>query len=1185
MRTILHKCSYIIVICFASNFLFGQIANQKSNQKNQFKDAELVRESKFSTLPSYIEFRKSNQIDIDELKGWMRSNFKFTPNMGFNLLKKDADKLGHVHYRYQQTFDGKPIEDAIWLVHTEKSKIYSLNGLIYNSISSSSSAEIDESRALEKALTHIGAETYKWELAEEEKHLKWEKQDPTATYLPKGQLVYVTDNYSFKSDSYRLAYKFNVYAHHPVSRSEIYVDANSGEILRENEIIHHVDEPGTAHTAYSGDREIIADSFEGEYRLRDASRGDGVRTFDMNTGTSYAGSEDFIDDDNDWNNINPELDEYGTDAHWGAETTYDYFFDIHGRNSIDNTGFQLNNYVHYGVDYYNAFWDGSRMTYGDGNGGSITPLTSLDIAGHEVTHGLTTFTAGLIYYAESGALNESFSDIFGTAIERFGRPDDHNWLIGEDIGTHFRSMSNPNSKGDPDTYFGDFWADLGGGDSGGVHTNSGVQNFWFYLLSEGGAGTNDNGDAYDVTSLGIEAASAIAFRNLTVYLTSSSQYDDARFYALRSAEDLYGGCTVEVEETANAWYAVGVGDLYDPSTIADFSTLDEFGCALPFEVNFTNESFNGLTYAWDFGDGETSEEENPTHVYTEAGTYTITLAVDGGSCGADEITYTDFIVVNPDADCIVILPPSGTLSTQRACEGTVFNSGGPTDDYGGGENAQVTIDPLGAVSVNLTFIDFDVEAGPGATCNYDYLEVYDGPDIYSPLIGRYCNNNLPEDMTSSGSAITLFFHSDGGLELDGFEIEWTCNPPEDVPEADFTVNSGITCSGFTYFTDLSTNIPITWEWDFGDGETSSEQHPIHEYTTEGIYAVTLVATNLLGPDTEIKTDYITVAFPEAPTVIGDTNCVDQTATLEAIGEGTLKWYDTESGGTPFFEGLSYNTPPLVATTTYYVEDDLFDSPEYVGPEDNAFGTGDYFSGDQYLIFNNPSPVFLKPVDVYAGSEEERTIELRNSAGELIETRVINVEEGENTLVLDLAIPLGTGLQLGVALGSSPNLYRNDSGASYPYTLDESVEIVASSTGSENYYFFYNWEIHPYNCASERTAVTAEVEFESDITIDAVDDLCVADEVMTLVASEDGGTWSASCADCIDPETGEFDPSTAGIGMWEITYSVEGTCSHFNTISINVNESDIAISPVEDVCIQSRTGRSSKIDLMVRRYLM
>ena len=104
----------------------------------------------------------------------------------------------------------------------------------------------------------------------------------------------------------------------------------------------------TAHTVYSGDREIIADSFGGTYRLRDLSRGNGVRTYDMNTGTSYGSSVDFTDIDNDWNNINPQKDQYATDAHWGAEMTYDYFLDIHGRNSIDNAGFQLNNYVHYG---------------------------------------------------------------------------------------------------------------------------------------------------------------------------------------------------------------------------------------------------------------------------------------------------------------------------------------------------------------------------------------------------------------------------------------------------------------------------------------------------------------------------------------------------------------------------------------------------------------------------------------------------------------------------------------------------------------------------------------------------------------------------------------------------------------------------------------------------------------------
>lgn len=1159
------RLTILTIIALSPLFAQAQRVYKGADASEKFKNTQLVRDSKFSALPSYIEFRSTNQMDRDELKQWMVSNFKLADGMNFDLVRVESDLLGHEHYRFQQTLNGAPIEDAIWIVHTNNDRVYSLNGLIYNAISCPTTAGISEAAALENALTHVGATTYKWELAAEERHLKWEKQDLEATYHPTAELVFVSANYSFLAEDYRLAYKFNIYAQEPISRADIYVDAITGEILRENEIIHHVDEPGTAHTAYSGERDIIADSFEGEYRLRDGSRGDGVRTFDLNNATSHGGAVDFIDDDNDWDNVNPEKDEYATDAHWGAEMTYDYFNDIHGRNSIDNDGFQLNSYVHYGVNYFNAFWDGSRMTYGDGNGGAITPLTSIDIAAHEVTHGLTTFSAGLIYYAESGALNESFSDIFGAAIERFARPDDYNWLLGEDIGTHFRNMANPNAKNDPDTYFGTYWADLGGGDAGGVHTNSGVQNFWYYLLTEGGTGTNDNGDDYDVTALGVEASSAIAFRNLTVYLVSSSQYADARFYALKSAQDLFGGCTEEVEQTANAWYAVGVGDEYDPTTTADFTTLDTFGCAIPFEVNFVNESFNGITYEWDFGDGGTSTDENPTHIYTEAGIYTVTLSVDGGACGSADITKTSYIEVDPDADCILILPPSGTLGTQTACDGTLYDSGGPDANYGSGENAQITIDPLGAVSVNLTFPEFDVEAGVGVSCNYDYLEIYDGPSAFDPLIGRYCNNNLPTDITSTGSAITLFFHSDGYVQDPGFEIIWSCNPPEDVPETDFTVNSEITCSGTAYFTDLSTNIPIFWEWDFGDGETSSEQHPIHTYTEEGDYTVTLTATNLVGDNTEVKTEYITVAFPEPPTTTNDTNCVEQSATLIASGEGTLKWYTEAEGGVPFFEGEIYDTPLLDETTTYYVEDDLYDSPENVGPETADFGTGDYFSGDQHLVFNNSTPVFLKSVVVYAGSAGERTIELRNNVGTVLESVTRDIDAGEQTFILDLFLPVGTSLQLGVAEGDDPDLYRNDSGTSYPYTLDESVEIVGSSTGDEFYYYFYNWEVHPYDCASERTAVTAVVEFESDILIDEVEFLCIEDEPMILTASEEGGIWTADCADCINEETGEFDPATAGIGTWEITYWVDGTCSHFNTTTIEVKESDITIDPVEDLC--------------------
>jgi Zn-dependent metalloprotease len=131
------------------------------------------------------------------------------------------------------------------------------------------------------------------------------------------------------------------------------------------------------------------------------------------------------------------------------------------------------------------------MTYGDGNGTTFTPLTAIDITAHEIAHGLTSNTSNLVYSNESGALNESFSDIFGVSVESFANNNTLNWIIGEDAtpnGNGIRNMSNPNAFADPDTYLGTNYY-TGTQDNGGVHTNSGVQNFWYYLLTVGGTGT------------------------------------------------------------------------------------------------------------------------------------------------------------------------------------------------------------------------------------------------------------------------------------------------------------------------------------------------------------------------------------------------------------------------------------------------------------------------------------------------------------------------------------------------------------------------------------------------------------------------------------------------------------------------------------------------------------------------
>jgi Zn-dependent metalloprotease len=297
----------------------------------------------------------------------------------------------------------------------------------------------------------------------------------------------------------------------------------------------------------------------------------------MKKGTSYTAAVNFTDVDNNWtaaeyNNVNK--DNGALDAHWGAEKTYDYWSTTHGRNSYNNAGAAIKSYVHYSSAYNNAYWNGSVMTYGDGSGtGGFDILTSIDVAGHEIGHAVCSSTANLAYKNESGAMNEALSDIWGACIEYFAAPTKQRWLIGEDIERRaghlsLRSMSNPKTEGQPDTYGGINWTSqtkcrpTSNNDQCGVHNNSGVLNHWFYILTEGKTGTNDKGSSYSVTGIGIDKAAKITYRMESVYMTSSSTFANARTYGIQAAIDLYGAGSPEVIATTNAFYAVGVGTAY-----------------------------------------------------------------------------------------------------------------------------------------------------------------------------------------------------------------------------------------------------------------------------------------------------------------------------------------------------------------------------------------------------------------------------------------------------------------------------------------------------------------------------------------------------------------------------------------------------------------------------------------------
>jgi len=939
----------IIAIAYSQKG-YSQIFYGKEASK-LISGTELILMKSNSEIPEYIRFIKGQEIELTLFEIWIKKNFN--PEIGFTLKlqKTETDNLGYKHHQYKQFYNEIPIEWSRFTVHELDGKIRSLNGRILKSLAMDNGIELTGEAALQLALDHINARTYKWELPNEELLLKQQSKNPNASYFPQKELVYFCPEPNGRN--YRLAFKFNIYAHEPLSRSDIYVDAVDGTILFENNQIHIADVTGTAVTAYSGTQTIITDNNGGNFRLREAGRGNGIETYDMNQGTNYGNAVDFTDNDNFWNNVNGNQDEVATDAHWGAEMTYDYFFNSYGRNSIDGNGMALLSYVHYNSGYSNAFWDGQRMTYGDGSG-NYNPFTALDIAGHEVTHGLTDFSANLVYSYESGALNESFSDIFGTSIEFYGKPNQANWLVGEDIGVTLRSMSDPNTYGDPDTYQGNNWA-TGTGDNGGVHTNSGVQNFWYYILTNGGTGTNDNGDNYNIAGIGLGNAGAIAFRNLTVYLSSNSQYADARFYAIQSAIDLFGACSPEVIATTDAWYAVGVGLPFDSTVTSDFSANPTSSCSAPFSAMFTNQSFNGGSFFWDFGDGNTDTSANPVHVYNNYGNFTVKLVSDGNPCGIDSIIKIAYISIDSTLPCVVNLPASGAGSVQTACSGTVYDNGGAGGNYLDNTDSEITISPIGASSVTLNTITFDIEPGSGGNppCDYDYVEFFDGPNTGSPSLGRYCNSTgAPAPLTSSGGSITIFHHADPLVNEIGFEIQWTCVLPNQPPTTDFVASETSTCTGIIDFTDLSIDGPLTWPWDFGDGGVSTTQNPSHTYTSGGTYTVKLVTTNSFGADSLIKTAYIVVTKPAAPSTVSASICGPGSVTLSASGVGTINWYNDSTGTNLLSTGNSYTTPILNTTTTYYVQDIITPPSQFGGPADNSIGNGGIYQGNRHLVFDN-----------------------------------------------------------------------------------------------------------------------------------------------------------------------------------------------------------------------------------------
>ena len=689
-------------------FLFAILFTVSTKAQNLVIKDNVSYQTKFQFDSPLIKSSAIAQFTSDKLT---QKGYTFEPKVA------SVDDLGVEHQRHQEFYQGIKVEFGTLITHSKNNYTFYINAEIYNVGAINLAPALSKNDAFERVLLLKPDASFLWNDIEQSKLLGYQKPDAELVILP-----------NVKTGFVNLAYKFDIYTSQPVSRNYIYIDANNGELLLTNAIIKHanlintnnsitksIDDfsslvAGSAATRYSG-TQTIETTFSNSYNrfvLQDFTRANGIFTYDSQRSTSYA-TVDFKDLDNNWieyNNANK--DNAALDAHWGAAKTYDFWMTNFNRNSYDNLGTAIKSYVHYrsvaSTSLVNAFWNGSVMSYGDGNA-TVSPLTTIDICGHEIGHAVCSTTADLVYANQSGGLNEGFSDIWGACIEHYARtgslagiPNANVWLIAEQLGSSpFRSMSNPLSRGNPDTYLGTNWTATGdegscvassSNDQCGVHSNSGVLNHWFYILTAGKSGTNNAPapDTYNVTGIGMVKAAQIAYLAERDYLTPNATFLDTRNATIYLASQLYCSNSQEVNSVKNAWFAVNVGDqaVTFATDIAVKSVSQSLNVACGSNYNTTvkveNSGVNtvsqiAISYAID---GGTAITANWNGALSSCQTFDYQLVFPGLSRG----THTVLITINTANDgdstnnsrtITVLTNDFGTLGQTNTFENTNDN--------------------------------------------------------------------------------------------------------------------------------------------------------------------------------------------------------------------------------------------------------------------------------------------------------------------------------------------------------------------------------------------------------------------------------------------------------------------------------------------------------------------------------
>jgi bacillolysin len=515
-----------------------------------------------------------NDINIGEDDLFMnyKDAFNLQVHDGMNLIKTDTSINPDMQvHRFQQTHKNIPIEGSV-IVHTKNGFATKVIGQIVQNMDFNINPAITPETAINNAINFVPADTYIWEVQDTVFCDSTEQIIEIITYeYPDAELVFtlIDNNLQLNSENLILAYKIRIRSSNPYKVYDVYIDSNTGNLIKKVSLILHSNNCHNANpiTRYYSRQDINTYKRTIGYLLKDECRGNYIQTFSgpqMNTVTSVF---------NTWSHITKRV---AATAHWSASMTYDYFYTF-GRNSIDGDGRRLKIYVDHPecynpiINHMGAFWDvgSDEGIFCNGDGVNASHHVSLDIVGHEITHGLISHTAELEKGGEETlGLMESFCDIFGKMVEYHNHPYGFTWQVGYDVFIlgAIRDMSNPKYYNNfphgnpyPNTYNSPLWQSCENFDA--VTSNycrASILSYWFYLLTVGGSGTNDHGYQYNVSGIGHDNAAAIAYLTLTGYLNQYSNYPDARKYSIQAAMDIFGVCSNQVIQTIEAWNAVGV---------------------------------------------------------------------------------------------------------------------------------------------------------------------------------------------------------------------------------------------------------------------------------------------------------------------------------------------------------------------------------------------------------------------------------------------------------------------------------------------------------------------------------------------------------------------------------------------------------------------------------------------------